>query len=979
MASAPVDIPIKVKGLSELEKVSARMEALEKEVTRLQKAGPKAANAIKPIGPAAKGAAVGVRGLGAAFKAALGPISLALSAIGGLGTAFNALKQQDFAEAKVKSLGVNADELVGRLTQVSRELQGSASVAQLTGAAYDVASAGFTNAADAAMVLKAASLGATGGFSDINTTANATTSVLNAYGLSASNAGKLVDQFIQTQNDGKIVVAEYAQNIGKVASAAAGLGVPLSEVNAVIAQATASGVNAEVAFTGLKGALAGLASGDATKRMSDLGINIDAGTIASEGLLGTFKRIKDSGADVGQVFKLLGAEAGPALLPVLNNLEKYEQLVKNQEQAAGVAAQAQLTASATIEGAWKRLTNAFQNLFADQSELGQLIRGVLLAAAATVELLAAAFKLAIAPVRALIVGVQAVGKAMGFTSDAEDGLQAFTKVWFDLLQAVDDVSAFIIGAGVRIGDAIGSMVAWVANEFEWLWGTITGGVQQVPGAITSAFADGFNAVSQMVADFFNGLPGWLQSALKTVGGAAGSIAGAVMNMGAKALDFAGGKIKEAAGFLKEQIGITIDVGKGFTSGSLSGIPAAATQTAGGSGGGGGGGGSGGGGGGGGGGGAADKAAQEAKRAQEVMERQLKTAQDLVFASENQLRISKEMSELERISAEAAVKKLEIEKEYGELLEASKSAAETALLQVAQTNELKANELDKEQALKDLREGAVASIDEEIAALTAKIAGKEKEYEIAKKIKELEESGVTNAEGKVNKLYALREQATAADELKASYESLAGSISGALTESLRGLVDGSMTAKEAMANAFQGMADAFLDMAMQMIQEFLKMQMMGLIQSFFGGGLSSGGLGSFGGGSPLGSLSGSMGWSSFAGGGYTGNGARSGGLDGKGGFMAMVHPNETVVDHSRGNAGMNEAMRRYSMTNGGGSMSGSGSFHLDTTVINNVEYATVEQVKAMGRQSTRDGAAAGKAQTMNSMRNSRGQRSRLGMS
>ena len=338
-----------------------------------------------------------------------------------------------------------------------------------------------------------------------------------------------------------------------------------------------------------------------------------------------------------------------------------------------------------------------------------------------------------------------------------------------------------------------------------------------------------------------------------------------------------------------------------------------------------------------------------------------------------------MSELERISAEAAVKKLEIEKEYGELLEASKSAAETALLQVAQTNELKANELDKEQALKDLREGAVASIDEEIAALTAKIAGKEKEYEIAKKIKELEESGVTNAEGKVNKLYALREQATAADELKASYESLAGSISGALTESLRGLVDGSMTAKEAMANAFQGMADAFLDMAMQMIQEFLKMQMMGLIQSFFGGGLSSGGLGSFGGGSPLGSLSGSMGWSSFAGGGYTGNGARSGGLDGKGGFMAMVHPNETVVDHSRGNAGMNEAMRRYSMTNGGGSMSGSGSFHLDTTVINNVEYATVEQVKAMGRQSTRDGAAAGKAQTMNSMRNSRGQRSRLGMS
>lgn len=38
--------------------------------------------------------------------------------------------------------------------------------------------------------------------------------------------------------------------------------------------------------------------------------------------------------------------------------------------------------------------------------------------------------------------------------------------------------------------------------------------------------------------------------------------------------------------------------------------------------------------------------------------------------------------------------------------------------------------------------------------------------------------------------------------------------------------------------------------------------------------------------------------SFDGGGYTGAGARSGGMDGKGGFLAMMHPNETVIDHTR---------------------------------------------------------------------------------
>ena len=41
---------------------------------------------------------------------------------------------------------------------------------------------------------------------------------------------------------------------------------------------------------------------------------------------------------------------------------------------------------------------------------------------------------------------------------------------------------------------------------------------------------------------------------------------------------------------------------------------------------------------------------------------------------------------------------------------------------------------------------------------------------------------------------------------------------------------------------------------------------------------------------------------YAGGGYTGNAPRSGGLDGQGGFMAMLHPRETVIDHARTGAG-----------------------------------------------------------------------------
>jgi hypothetical protein len=62
----------------------------------------------------------------------------------------------------------------------------------------------------------------------------------------------------------------------------------------------------------------------------------------------------------------------------------------------------------------------------------------------------------------------------------------------------------------------------------------------------------------------------------------------------------------------------------------------------------------------------------------------------------------------------------------------------------------------------------------------------------------------------------------------------------------------------------------------------------------------------GAGSPLqpifSAIGAAFGGPSFAGGGYTGTGSRSGGVDGQGGFPAILHPNETVIDHSRGGGG-----------------------------------------------------------------------------
>jgi hypothetical protein len=58
---------------------------------------------------------------------------------------------------------------------------------------------------------------------------------------------------------------------------------------------------------------------------------------------------------------------------------------------------------------------------------------------------------------------------------------------------------------------------------------------------------------------------------------------------------------------------------------------------------------------------------------------------------------------------------------------------------------------------------------------------------------------------------------------------------AFSESFKGIVTGSMSAQEALANLFQRTADHFIDMAAQMIAAQIKMQILGIGLNFFGGG------------------------------------------------------------------------------------------------------------------------------------------------
>ena len=451
-------------------------------------------------GIAAKGAAGGIGLAGKALVGFLGPVLGITTAVGALIKVFTNLAAADFATTKVKTLGVDADALKPKLASLSNELSGQVSQLDLLAASYDVASAGFGQVAELSEVLKASQLGATGGFSELATVADATTSVLNAYGKSSDEAAKLVDGFIQTQNDGKIVVDQYAQQIGRLAPIAAGAGVGIEELNAAISTVTATGVPVESTFAGLRQVIAAIQkpTSEAAKAAKELGIDFSATALSTKGLGGVLEElVAKGGASEEALAKFFGSvEARTALLPLVNDqLVSFNKNLENQANAQGVAAKAAFEAQNTIQGQLTRLGTAFTNLTTEGSEFGIIIRESLKVAAVTVEALGAAFKIVLAPVRAVTAAVGEIGSIIGNALGIESTNVLFNleQGWIGIKEAITDASDRAVFIGQVIGGVIGN-AALAVSEF-------VNGVRQKIGGLAQKIADFFRQAFEKILSF----------------------------------------------------------------------------------------------------------------------------------------------------------------------------------------------------------------------------------------------------------------------------------------------------------------------------------------------------------------------------------------------------------------------------------------------------------------------------------------------
>lgn len=157
-------------------------------------------------------------------------------------------------DTNVESLGDMSAKVLEMSTAAD---QAAVPIEDMTGALFDIRSAGI-DAADAMDVLSAASKLGVAGLGSTKQAADLGTSAINAFGLKGERATRAFNTLFTATKFGKTTIAELSQGFGGVAGIVAENNISLEEFAATTAALTTTGLKASEAYTQQKAILAGL-------------------------------------------------------------------------------------------------------------------------------------------------------------------------------------------------------------------------------------------------------------------------------------------------------------------------------------------------------------------------------------------------------------------------------------------------------------------------------------------------------------------------------------------------------------------------------------------------------------------------------------------------------------------------------------------------------------------------------------------------
>lgn len=187
-----------------------------------------------------------------------------------------------------------------------------------TRAFYEIISSGTSDAAKATDLLGAANKLAIGGMTDLATSVNGLTNIMNSYSGKVDSAEAVSDALFVAMKAGKATMEELSSGLGKVTPIASALNVGFDELSATVAALSKQGISTSESITGVRAILASVAK--PTKEASDLseklGIKFDAAGLQAKGFAGFLDDIaKKTGGSADKLALLFGGVE--ALIPIM--------------------------------------------------------------------------------------------------------------------------------------------------------------------------------------------------------------------------------------------------------------------------------------------------------------------------------------------------------------------------------------------------------------------------------------------------------------------------------------------------------------------------------------------------------------------------------------------------------------------------------------------------------------------------------------
>ena len=164
----------------------------------------------------------------------------------------------------------------------------------LTGALYDVRSAGIS-AADQFKVLEGSARLGVAGLGSTKSAVDLVTSSINAFNLEGEEQNRIYDVIFKTVKNGKTTIDGLAQGFGAVAGTVAGANIKIDEYLASVAALTTTGMPAAQAHTQIRAAIVGLTrdTKETSAIFEKLGAKNFKDLIAnSGGMVNAFSRIR---------------------------------------------------------------------------------------------------------------------------------------------------------------------------------------------------------------------------------------------------------------------------------------------------------------------------------------------------------------------------------------------------------------------------------------------------------------------------------------------------------------------------------------------------------------------------------------------------------------------------------------------------------------------------------------------------------------